>query len=423
VFVEQVTKFFNFLPGAALRGQGMQHQLARGAVENALQHVGGKLPLGFFRRLLRFIDMRALILVAADQALCGHDLHQLQNSCVAGSLFFLQRFVDFANRGWSAIPEHLEDLQLTGGGLLWRGVFHAMHHTTKEFVMSTKIFVLLWTPVLGLWLARRNIYFRELGQSTQQAMNRRSKRTGNEQTARRVGLARALSKLGYCSRSAAFELIRTGRVRLNGSGTRNPEAPVSLGRDRIEVDGVRIERSEKAYWMLNKPRGLVTTADDEQGRETVYARLPSGLPWMGPVGRLDKASEGLLLFTNDSEWAGRITSPESQLDKTYHVQIAAVADEELMQKLRHGVHEGGDVLHAKTARLIRRADKNSWIEIVLDEGKNRQIRRMLDVCGIEVLRLIRVGIGPLQLGSLGKGESRQLAAQEKKALDCALEQC
>src|SRR5262249_24778421 len=121
-----------------------------------------------------------------------------------------------------------------------------------------------------------------------------------KRNAGRVGLARALSKLGYCSRSAAFELIRAGRVRLNGATARNPEAPVRLERDRVEVDQAQIGRSEKIYWMLNKPRGVVTTADDQQGRRTVYAGLPAGRPWMGAVGRLDKASEGLLLFTNDS---------------------------------------------------------------------------------------------------------------------------
>ena len=234
----------------------------------------------------------------------------------------------------------------------------------------------------------------------------------------RVGLARALSKLGYCSRSAAAELIAAGRVRLNGSPTRNPEAPVRLGVDRIEVDGIRVGRSDRVYWMLNKPRGVVTTAGDERGRQTVYSALPKELPWMGPVGRLDKASEGLLLFTNDSEWAARITAPGSHLEKTYHVQIAAVADEVLLQGLREGVRTAdGELLRAKTARVIRGGEKNTWIEMVLDEGKNRQIRRMLEVCGEEVLRLIRVAIGPLELGSLRKGAARKLSRQEKLALD------
>ena len=234
----------------------------------------------------------------------------------------------------------------------------------------------------------------------------------------KVGLARALSKLGYCSRSAAAELIAAGRVHLNGSLTRNPEAPVRLGVDRMEVDGIRVGRSEKVYWMLNKPRGVVTTADDEQGRTTVYSGLPGGLPWMGPVGRLDKASEGLLLFTNDSEWAARITAPDSHLDKTYHVQIAAVADQALLQRLREGVRTSiGEFLRAKEVRLIQGGKKNTWIEIVLDEGKNRQIRRMLEGCGVAVLRLIRVAIGPLKLDALEKGAARELSRQEKLALD------
>jgi 23S rRNA pseudouridine2605 synthase len=236
-----------------------------------------------------------------------------------------------------------------------------------------------------------------------------------------VGLARALSKLGFCSRSTGFELVRAGRVRLNGSVSKNPEAPVRLERDRVEVDGTAIVRARHLYWMFYKPRGLVTTAQDERGRETVYARLPKGLPWMGPVGRLDKASEGLLLFTNDSEWAGRVTSPESHLDKTYHVQIGSVAQESMLRMLVGGVQTGpGAVLSAKRAKVIRTGEKNSWIEIVLDEGKNRQIRRMLDACGAEVLRLVRIGIGPLELGQLGKGQARELTSEEKANLDRAL---
>lgn len=237
----------------------------------------------------------------------------------------------------------------------------------------------------------------------------------------RVGLARALSKLGYCSRSAAFELIRAGRVRLNGATPKNPEAPVRLGKDCIEVDGVRVGRTEKTYWMLNKPRGVVTTAADEHGRETVYGALPKGLPWMGPVGRLDKASEGLLLFTNDSEWAAKITAPESHLEKTYHAQIGGIADGPLCEALTGGIRTtDGEVLRAKSARVLRAGQKHSWLEIKLDEGKNRQIRRMLEARGTEVLRLIRVAIGPLELGSLVKGEARQLTLTEKQSLDRAL---
>lgn len=230
-----------------------------------------------------------------------------------------------------------------------------------------------------------------------------------------------LSKLGYCSRSRAFELIHAGRVAVNGKIARNPETPVHMGRDRIQVDGAGLPSTEKIYLVLNKPRGVITTASDEKGRETVYHLLDSDLPWVAPVGRLDKASEGLLLLTNDSEWAARITSPETHLDKTYHVQIASLADELLLSMLARGVKEpSGERLQAKRARILRQGEKNTWLEIILDEGRNRQIRRILAALNIEILRLIRVAIGPLLLGSLAKGNSRQLTNAEKEILDVAM---
>lgn len=249
---------------------------------------------------------------------------------------------------------------------------------------------------------------------------------------RKIGLARALSKLGYCSRSRAAELIRAGRVTLNGRVARDPETPVSGKRHQIAVDGKVAEPQAKIYLMLNKPRGVVTTASDEKGRETVYAALspkfaakkdspPTNPPWVAPVGRLDKASEGLLLLTNDSEWGARITAPETHLDKTYHVQLGIVADEEFIQALVQGVKtKDGEVLRAKLARRLRSGQKNCWLEIVLDEGKNRQIRRMIEAMGVEVLRLVRVAIGPLQLGDLAKGEHRSLTSGEKRMLELVM---
>jgi 23S rRNA pseudouridine2605 synthase len=216
---------------------------------------------------------------------------------------------------------------------------------------------------------------------------------------------------------------------LAGSVTRNPEAPVRMGIDRIEVDGQTAAAAEKVYFVLNKKRGVVTSASDEHERATVYEFLPASTTgkeaghvnsWIAPVGRLDKASEGLLLMTNDSEWAARITAPESHLDKTYHVQIAAVADDTVLRNLRNGIDSRGETLAAKRASLLRSGEKNSWIEIVLDEGKNRQIRRMLEALGIEVLRLIRVSIGPLALGDLQRGAVRPLTPPEKALLDRAL---
>jgi 23S rRNA pseudouridine2605 synthase len=240
-------------------------------------------------------------------------------------------------------------------------------------------------------------------------------------SSRRIGLARALSKLGYCSRSQAFALIRAGRVGLNGGICSDPEAPVRAESDRIEVDGRQLADQAKVYLMLNKPRGVVTTASDEKGRETVYAYLEAGLPWVAPVGRLDKASEGLLLLTNDSEWAAGVLAPETHLEKTYHVQIGAVADAALIESITRGVTTGdGSFLRAKSAQILRGGEKNTWLEIVLDEGKNRHIRRMLAQLGIGVRRLLRVAIGPLTLGELPKGAFRKLTAAEKRALDRAL---
>jgi 23S rRNA pseudouridine2605 synthase len=238
---------------------------------------------------------------------------------------------------------------------------------------------------------------------------------------KKVGLARAISKLGYCSRSRAAQLIAAGRVKWNGTVRRDPETPVHLGKDRIEIDGQPIAPSSKIYLALNKPRGAVTTAADEKGRETVYSLLPENLPWLAPAGRLDKASEGLLLLTNDSEWAARITTPETHLDKTYHVQINSIADDALLQQLRSGIRASdGEFLRVKNVRVLRHGEHNSWLEIILDEGKNRHIRRMLDHLKLEVLRLVRVAIGPLLLGDLAKGATRLLDEEEKQALDRAM---
>ncbi|HWX20001.1 MAG TPA: pseudouridine synthase [Candidatus Binatia bacterium] len=234
----------------------------------------------------------------------------------------------------------------------------------------------------------------------------------------RTGLARALSKLGLCSRSRARDLITAGRVRVNGDLRRDPEWPVHLDRDHIEVDEQKVQAARKIYLMLNKPRGLVTTSKDEQGRGTVFECLKdAGLPFLGPVGRLDQASEGLLLFTNDSAWAARITAPSSQLDKVYHVQVNCLADEHLLRRMEIGLEVDGGFLAVKRARELRRGGRNCWLEVVLDEGKNRHLRRLLAGLGVEVLRLVRVSIGALRLGPLAKGQFRHLAQTEVASLD------
>ena len=210
---------------------------------------------------------------------------------------------------------------------------------------------------------------------------------------------------------------------MDGVVRRDPETPVRIGQDRIEIEGQPVAAAKKIYLVLNKPRGIVTTASDEKGRDTVYSLLGADVAWVAPVGRLDKASEGLLLLTNDSEWAARVTSPETHLDKTYHVQIGTIADATLLEALKKGVRtKEGDALRVKDASLLRQGERNSWVEIILDEGKNRHIRRMLETLDIEVLRLIRIAIGPLALGELANAAVRQLTAEEKLTLDRATKQ-
>jgi 23S rRNA pseudouridine2605 synthase len=239
----------------------------------------------------------------------------------------------------------------------------------------------------------------------------------------RYGVARMISKLGFGSRTQAATWVREGQVRVNGRLVKDPEFPVNPGSDRITIDGRtdtidgRTDTPARMVVMLNKPRGLVTTTSDEQGRETVYRCLEgAALPWLAPVGRLDKASEGLLLFSNDPSWAARVTHPASGPDKTYHVQIDRLPDAALLSSLERGVHVDGERLAAKSARCLRSGHKNAWLEIVLDEGRNRQIRRLLSAFDVAALRLVRVSIGKLQLGELPKGQWRVLTEQEIEML-------
>ena len=191
-----------------------------------------------------------------------------------------------------------------------------------------------------------------------------------------------------------------------------------MNRDRLEVDGRTISAAGKIYIIFNKPRALVVTSSDERGRQTVYDCLRGEkFPWLAPVGRLDKASEGLLLLTNNNRWATKILDPETHLDKTYHVQIDRIPDEDLIRQIRQGVTtEDGEFLAAKRAVLLRHGPRNGWLEIVLEEGKNRQIRRLLAALGVKVLRLVRVAIGALVLGDLDKGAYRHLTPEEVRTL-------
>lgn len=232
------------------------------------------------------------------------------------------------------------------------------------------------------------------------------------------GLARVLSKLGYCSRSQARALIAAGRVSLRGRIIRNPEhRTAATDADHIAVDGQPVTASARVYLMLNKPRGLVTTASDDQGRDTVFRCFEHAqLAFLSPVGRLDKASEGLLLFTNDTLWAARITDPASHLTKIYHVQVDRLPDDSFLHQLRSGVIAQDELLSAQQVDVLRCGQKNAWLAMSLEEGRNRHIRRMIEALGAGVLRLVRVQIGTLELGALPKGQYRHLAPAEVASL-------
>ena len=232
----------------------------------------------------------------------------------------------------------------------------------------------------------------------------------------RHGLARVLSKRGLCSRAEATRWILAGRVALQGRVIRDPEYPTT-GDATISIDGDATDATRPVYIALNKPRGLVTTTSDEHGRDTVYRCLDgAALPWLAPVGRLDKASEGLLLFSNDPQWAAAITDPAHGAGKTYHVQVDTIPDDALLVSLVAGIECEDGWLRAGEARLLRSGTRNAWLEIVLHEGRNRQIRRLLAAFEIGVLRLVRVAIGGLALGELPKGAWRLLRDDEVRAL-------
>lgn len=241
--------------------------------------------------------------------------------------------------------------------------------------------------------------------------------SGKQPRAEAVSLARALSKLGWCSRAEARPLILAGRVAVNGTVVRDPEARVDVRRAHITVNGTSVRAAAQVYLMLHKPRGWVTTTRDEHGRSTVYELLPDNIPRVVAVGRLDLESEGLLLFTNDTRWADRLTDPRSHVDKTYHVQVGRMPTDAELDSMRAGVDAGrGEVLGVKDVQRLPTRKREHWLEVTLDEGKNRQIRRVFEACDVEILTLRRMAIGPVKLGDLGPGLWRLLTPEESAQL-------
>ena len=233
-----------------------------------------------------------------------------------------------------------------------------------------------------------------------------------ERPGRRVQLHRALSKLGWGSRAQAWQWVRAGEVCVDGRTVTDPLTWVDLDRQRITRGGQGPPEREHVTLALHKPRGVVTTRSDERGRRTVHDLLPPGLPWVFPAGRLDADSEGLLILTSDAALAVRLTEPEHRVPKTYRVTVAGEPSEEALQRLREGV----ELPDGRTRPAAVRRLGGGVLEVVLTEGRNRQVRRMLAAVGHRVRRLVRVAVGGYELGDLAPGACRTLGEGDVRRL-------
>ena len=237
-----------------------------------------------------------------------------------------------------------------------------------------------------------------------------------------LSLARALSKFGVCSRREAERWIEEGRVAVNGAVARAAARRIDPRRDAVTVDGKRVgDRVDRVTIALHKPPGYITTRDDPGGRATVYALVAGVGEWVFPVGRLDKDTSGLLILTNDHRLGHRLTDPGHHVPKTYHARVRGVPAPETLAALAEGVHIGDETPTRPAAvRSLGSSQRGgTWVEIVLTEGRNRQVRRMCGAVGHDVLDLVRVAIGALALGDLAPGEWRRLDERDLAALENA----
>jgi pseudouridine synthase len=230
-------------------------------------------------------------------------------------------------------------------------------------------------------------------------------------------LDRVLSRFGLASRTAARQAILAGRLKVNGKVVRNPDLWVQPDHDSLQLDGQRLKPARKAYLLFYKPKGVITSHGDPGGRKTVYDCLGEIGKWVSPVGRLDKDTSGLLLLTNDTEFAGHVTDPHSKVPKTYLVKTSGILSEETITMLNAGVEmKRGDWARPISVRRVEDRGKYTWLEIVLAEGKNREVRRMIEAVGFKVLKLVRTGLGALTLAGLKIGKWRELTPSEVVAL-------
>jgi pseudouridine synthase len=225
-------------------------------------------------------------------------------------------------------------------------------------------------------------------------------------------LERVLSKAGLGSRTEARSWIGAGRVSVNGRVVRDPDAWIDMERDRVSFDGKPLRREERTYLLLHKPAGYITTYRDPQGRPTIYDLLPDRERYLFPVGRLDLDTSGLLILTNDTQFAERLTNPEYHVPKTYRVTANRLLSDADLNRLRDGMElRDGPTRPARVTRV-----SDGVFEITITEGRNRQVRRMVEALDAEVVTLVRIAIGSIRIGDLRSGQTRVLTADEVKVL-------
>jgi 23S rRNA pseudouridine2605 synthase len=230
-----------------------------------------------------------------------------------------------------------------------------------------------------------------------------------------VSLERALSKLGLVSRSEARGLIRSGRIAVDGRTETDPLRDVVPEQIRIEIDGRPVQKAEPLTILLHKPRGVVTTRSDPEGRPTVYGCLEGLDAHVVPVGRLDAATSGLLLLTNDTRFADWVTDPRNEVPRVYVVTVRGELSDETARHLEEGIEDAGERLAARRITVRKRSRRETHLIVELTEGKNREVRRLLASVGHEVTRLKRVSFGGLELEDLASGRWRVVPIEELRA--------
>jgi pseudouridine synthase len=225
-------------------------------------------------------------------------------------------------------------------------------------------------------------------------------------------LERVISKAGLGSRTEARSWIGGGRVRVNGKLVQTPDHWVDMERDRVTVDGRPLRAAKKSYLLLYKPKGYITTFKDPEGRPTVYDLIREADAWLAPVGRLDLDTSGLLIMTNDTQFAERLTNPDYKAPKTYQLKCADRISDEQIERLRAGVQLTDGPTRPAVVERLRDSGKYTHLQMVITEGRNRQVRRMVEAIGSKVLKLVRVAIGPVHIGDLQIGKWRHLTDAE-----------